>query len=100
MVDYMTRTLRAAITNEVPNGEPFRLPQGVLGPKVLLDARSSAEGRDPQLERAVQEALRLVGRAGDSGGHASTVSTAVQKAGREVMTGPDGRIGSEGLILT
>lgn len=60
MVDYMTRTLRAAITNEVPNGEPFRLPQGVLGPEVLLDARSSAEGRDPQLERAVQEALRLV----------------------------------------
>ena len=138
MVDYMTRTLRAAITNEVPNGEPFRLPQGVLGPKVLLinelagsggdyfpwafrqqqvgpligartwgglvkssvhyalvdggaltapdnavfdpinnrwvaenegvppdievllDARSFAEGRDPQLERAVREALRLV----------------------------------------
>lgn len=61
MVDYMTRTLRAAITNEVPNSEPFRLPQGVLGPKVLLDARSSAEGRDPQLERAVQEALEEQG---------------------------------------
>ncbi|HEX9729502.1 MAG TPA: PDZ domain-containing protein [Gemmatimonadales bacterium] len=138
MVDYMTRTLRAAITNEVPGGAPFRLPQGVLGPKVLLineragsggdyfpwafrqqqagpligtrtwgglvkssthyalidggsltapdnavfdplnnhwiaenegvppdievllDAKSVAEGRDPQLERAVQEALRLL----------------------------------------
>ncbi|MHB1192883.1 MAG: S41 family peptidase [Longimicrobiales bacterium] len=138
MVDYMTRTLRAAITNEVPDGAPFLLPQGVLGPKVLLineragsggdyfpwafrqqkvgplvgtrtwgglvkssthyalvdggyltapdnavfdpldnvwvaenegvppdievllDARSVAEGRDPQLERAVQEALRLL----------------------------------------
>ncbi|MDP2956675.1 MAG: PDZ domain-containing protein [Longimicrobiales bacterium] len=138
MVDYMTRTLRAAITNEVPNGAPLVLPQGVLGPKVLLineragsggdyfpwafrqqkvgpligartwgglvkssthyamvdggtltapdnavfdplnnrwiaenegvppdievllDARSAAEGRDPQLERAVQEALRLL----------------------------------------
>jgi tricorn protease len=138
MVDYMTRTVRAAITNEVPGGRPFVLPQGVLGPKVLLinelsgsggdyfpwvfrqqqagpligtrtwgglvkssvhyplvdggaltapdnavfdpvngrwiaenegvppdievllDARSVAEGRDPQLERAVQEALRLV----------------------------------------
>ncbi len=138
MVDLMTRTLRAAITNEVPNGRPFRLPAGILGPKVLLinemagsggdffpwvfrhqaagpligkrtwgglvkssvhyalvdggaltapdnavfdpvagrfiaenegvppdieveiDARSAAEGRDPQLERAVQEALRLL----------------------------------------
>jgi tricorn protease len=138
MVDYMTRTLRAAITNEVPNGKPFLLPQGVLGPKVLLineragsggdyfpwafrqqkvgplvgtrtwgglvkssvhyamidggtltapdnavfdpinnrwvaenegvppdievlmDAKTVAQGRDPQLERAVQEALRLV----------------------------------------
>jgi tricorn protease len=138
MVDYMTRSLRAAITNEVPSGAPFTLPQGVLGPKVLLineragsggdyfpwafrqqnvgpligtrtwgglvkssvhyamidggfltapdnavfdpiagsfiaenegvppdievllDARSVAEGRDPQLERAVEEALRLV----------------------------------------
>ena len=138
MVDYMTRDLRAAITNEVPNGRPMRLPQGVLGPKallinelagsggdyfpwafrqqqvgpligartwgglvkssvhyalvdggaltapdnavfdpinnqwiaenegvppdieVLLDARSVAEGRDPQLERAVEEVLRMV----------------------------------------
>ncbi len=138
MVDYMTRTLRAAITNEVPNGAPLVLPQGVLGPKVLLineragsggdyfpwafrqqkvgplvgtrtwgglvkssthyamvdggtltapdnavfdpmnnrwiaenegvppdievllDAKSVAAGRDPQLERAVQEALRLL----------------------------------------
>jgi len=142
MVDYMTRTLRAAITNEVPGGTPFQLPQGVLGPKVLLinelagsggdyfpwafrqqkvgpligartwgglvkssvhyalvdgggvtapdnavfdpinnrwvgenegippdievllDARSAAAGRDPQLERAVQEALRLVAASG------------------------------------
>jgi tricorn protease len=138
MVDYMTRTLRAALTNEVPGGRPMSLPQGVLGPKVLLineragsggdyfpwafrqqqvgpivgtrtwgglvaasspyglvdggrvtapnnavfdpingrwvaenagvppdievfmDARSVDQGRDPQLERAVQEALRLV----------------------------------------
>ncbi len=138
MVDYMTRSLRAAVTNEVPGGAPFVLPQGVLGPKVLLineragsggdyfpwafrqqkvgpligtrtwgglvkssvhyammdggyltapdnavfdpinhrwiaenegvppdievllDAKSVAEGRDPQLERAVGEALRLV----------------------------------------
>lgn len=143
MVDYMTRSLRAAITNEVPDGRPFLLPQGVLGPKVLLineragsggdyfpwafrqqkvgpligtrtwgglvkssvhyalidgggltapdnavfdpindvwiaenegvapdievllDARSVAEGRDPQLERAVGEALRLIEEQGD-----------------------------------
>ncbi len=142
MVDYLTRTLRAAITNEAPGGMPFQLPQGVLGPKVLLineragsggdyfpwafrqqqvgpligmrtwgglvaasspyplvdggritapvnavfdpinnqwvaenqgvppdievwmDAASVAEGRDPQLERAVQEALRLVDEQG------------------------------------
>ena len=138
MVDLMTRRLRAAIVNEVPGGVPFRLPAGILGPKVLLinelagsggdflpwvfrqqragplvgartwgglvksavhyplvdggtltapdnrvfdpnagrwiaenegvapdvevrqDARSVAEGRDPQLERAVEEVLRLL----------------------------------------
>ncbi len=142
MVDYLNRTLRAAITNEVPGGLPFRIPAGVLGPKVLLineqagsggdyfpwafrqqkvgpligartwgglvkssvhyplidggaltapdnavfdpitnrwvgenegippdievllDAKSVAAGRDPQLERAVQETLRLVAAAG------------------------------------
>lgn len=142
MVDLMTRRLRAAITNEAPGGAPFRLPAGILGPKVLLinelagsggdffpwvfrqqkagpligartwgglvkssvhyalvdggaltapdnavfdpinnrwigenegiapdievrlDARSIAEGRDVQLERAVQEALRLLQQEG------------------------------------
>ncbi|MCJ7630362.1 MAG: PDZ domain-containing protein, partial [Longimicrobiales bacterium] len=138
MVDLMTRKLRGAITNEAEGGAPFRIPAGILGPKVLLinelagsggdyfpwafrqqnagpligtrtwgglvrssvhnslidggaltspdnavfdpinnryvaenegippdievrlDARSSAEGRDPQLERGVLEALRLL----------------------------------------
>ncbi len=138
MVDLMTRSLRGAITNEAEGGAPFRLPAGILGPKVLLinelagsggdyfpwafrqqnagpligartwgglvrssvhnslidggaltspdnavfdplnnryiaenegvppdievrlDARSVAEGRDPQLERGVEEALRLL----------------------------------------
>ena len=32
--------------------------------EVLMDARAVAEGRDPQLERAVQEALRLVDELG------------------------------------
>jgi tricorn protease len=138
MVDYATRTLRGAITNEAQGRDPMRLPQGVLGPKallinelagsggdyfpwafrqqnagpligartwgglvrssthygmidggsltspdnrvfdpinnewigenegiapdieVLIDARSFAEGRDPQLERAVEEVLRML----------------------------------------
>ncbi len=138
MVDLMTRRLRAAITNEAPDSRSYRLPAGILGPKVLLinelagsggdffpwvfrqqqagpligartwgglvrssvhyplidgggltapdnrvfdpiagrwigenegippdievrlDARSAAEGRDPQLERAVEEVLRLL----------------------------------------
>jgi tricorn protease len=142
MVDLMTRSLRGAITNEAEGGAPFRLPAGILGPKVLLinemagsggdyfpwafrqqnagpligtrtwgglvrssvhntlidggaltspdnavfdplnnryvaenegvppdievrlDARSVAEGRDPQLERGVQEALRLLDEQG------------------------------------
>jgi tricorn protease len=142
MVDLMTRTLRAAITNEAPNGKHFSLPAGILGPKVLLinewagsggdffpwvfrnqnagpligkrtwgglvkssvhytlvdggaltspdnavfdpirkewigenigiapdievpiDAKSSAQGRDVQLERAVQEAMNLIEKEG------------------------------------
>ncbi len=46
MVDHMTRTLRAAVTNEVPNGVPIRLPQGVLGPKVLLVNELAGSGGD------------------------------------------------------
>ena len=46
MVDYMTRSLRAAITNEVPRGVPFRLPAGVLGPKVLLINEMAGSGGD------------------------------------------------------
>ena len=46
MVDLMTRTLRAAITNETPNGAPFRLPAGILGPKVLLINELAGSGGD------------------------------------------------------
>lgn len=46
MVDLMTRSLRAAITNEVPNGKPFRLPAGILGPKVLLINERAGSGGD------------------------------------------------------
>jgi tricorn protease len=46
MVDLMNRKLRAAITNEAPNGIPFRLPAGILGPKVLLINEMSGSGGD------------------------------------------------------
>ncbi len=46
MVDLMNRKLRAAITNEVPNGVPFPLPAGILGPKVLLINELAGSGGD------------------------------------------------------
>lgn len=46
MVDLMNRRLRAALTNEVPGGRPFRLPAGILGPKVLLINEMSGSGGD------------------------------------------------------
>jgi tricorn protease len=46
MVDYMTRDLRAAITNEVPDGKPMLLPQGVHGPKALLINEQAGSGGD------------------------------------------------------
>lgn len=46
MVDLMVRRLRAAITNEVPGGKAFRLPAGILGPKVLLINELAGSGGD------------------------------------------------------
>ncbi|MFZ1228142.1 MAG: PDZ domain-containing protein, partial [Saprospiraceae bacterium] len=46
MVDLMVRRLRAAITNEVPDGKPLRLPAGILGPKVLLINEMAGSGGD------------------------------------------------------
>lgn len=46
MTDLMTRTLRAAITNEVPGGKPLKLPAGILGPKVLLINELAGSGGD------------------------------------------------------
>lgn len=46
MVDLMVRRLRAAATNEVPGGVPFRLPSGILGPKVLLINELAGSGGD------------------------------------------------------
>jgi tricorn protease len=62
MVDLMTRELRASITNEVPNGQPFRLPAGILGPKVLLINELAGSGGDffPWVFRQ-QNAGKLIG---------------------------------------
>ena len=46
MVDLMNRRLRASVTNEAPGGTPFRLPAGILGPKVLLINEMSGSGGD------------------------------------------------------
>lgn len=46
MVDLMTRKLRAAVTNEAPNGKPLKLPAGILGPKVLLINEMAGSGGD------------------------------------------------------
>ncbi|WP_439182482.1 S41 family peptidase [Carboxylicivirga taeanensis] len=46
MVDLMKRDLRAALTNEVPNGSPILLPAGIKGPKVLLVNEMAGSGGD------------------------------------------------------
>ncbi|WP_411768150.1 PDZ domain-containing protein [Winogradskyella sp. A3E31] len=63
MVDLMTRSLRAAITNEVPNGKPMTLPAGILGPKVLLINELAGSGGDffPWVFRQ-QNAGQLIGK--------------------------------------
>jgi len=63
MVDLMTRSLRAAITNEVPNGSPMLLPAGILGPKVLLINERAGSGGDffPWVFRQ-QKAGPLIGK--------------------------------------
>ena len=62
MVDLMTRSLRAGLTNEVPNGKPMRLPAGILGPKVLLINELAGSGGDffPWVFRQ-QKAGKLIG---------------------------------------
>jgi len=46
MVDLMTRETRACLTNEVPNGDPIRLPAGIVGPKVLIINELAGSGGD------------------------------------------------------
>ncbi|MEJ2006181.1 MAG: S41 family peptidase [Cyclobacteriaceae bacterium] len=42
----MTRSVRAAYTNEVPDASPGVLPAGILGPKVLLINEMAGSGGD------------------------------------------------------
>ena len=46
MVDLMKRETRACLTNEVPNGDPIRLPGGIVGPKVLIINELAGSGGD------------------------------------------------------
>ncbi len=46
MVDYMNRSLRGGLSTNVPGGSPLALPQGILGPKVLLINERAGSGGD------------------------------------------------------
>ena len=91
MVDYMTRTLRAAITNEVPNARPIRLPGGVLGPKVLLINELAGSGGDyfPWAFRQ-QQAGPLIGARTWGGLVKSSVHYALVDGG--ALTAPDNAV--------
>lgn len=91
MVDLMTRKLRAGLTNEVPNGRPFRLPAGILGPKVLLINELAGSGGDffPWVFRQ-QKAGPLVGSTTWGGLVKSSVHYALIDGGS--VTAPDNAV--------
>ncbi len=91
MVDLMTRKLRAAITNEVPNGKPFRLPAGILGPKVLLINELAGSGGDyfPWVFRQ-QQAGPLIGTRTWGGLVKSSVHYSLVDGG--ALTAPDNAV--------
>lgn len=91
MVDLMTRSLRAAITNEVPNGKPMQLPAGILGPKVLLINELAGSGGDffPWVFRQ-QKAGPLIGATTWGGLVKSSVHYTLVDGGR--VTAPDNAI--------
>lgn len=91
MVDLMTRSLRAGITNEVPNGKPFRLPAGILGPKVLLVNEMAGSGGDffPWVFRQ-QQAGPLIGATTWGGLVKSSVHYALVDGG--ALTSPDNAV--------
>ena len=91
MVDLMTRDLRAAVTNEVPNGKPFRLPAGILGPKVLLVNERAGSGGDyfPWVFRQ-QQAGPLIGTRTWGGLVKSSVHYSLVDGG--ALTAPDNAV--------
>ncbi|NKB90481.1 MAG: protease [Acidobacteria bacterium] len=91
MVDLMTRELRAAITNEVPNGAPIRLPAGILGPKALLINEYAGSGGDffPWIFRQ-QRAGKLIGKRTWGGLVKSSVHYALADGG--ALTAPDNAV--------
>lgn len=91
MVDLMTRRLRAGLTNEVPNGRPFRLPAGILGPKVLLINEKAGSGGDffPWVFRQ-QQAGPLIGMRTWGGLVKSSVHYALVDGG--ALTAPDNAV--------
>lgn len=91
MVDNMTRKIRAAITNEVPNGAPMKLPAGILGPKVLLINEMAGSGGDffPWVFRQ-QNAGQLIGTTTWGGLVKSSTHYAMIDGGR--VTCPDNAI--------
>ncbi len=91
MVDLMTRTLRAAVTNEAPNGAPLRLPAGILGPKVLLINEMAGSGGDyfPWVFRQ-QQAGPLIGATTWGGLVKSSVHYPLVDGG--ALTAPDNAV--------
>lgn len=91
MVDLLTRELRAAITNEVPNGKAFKLPAGIHGPKVLLINELAGSGGDyfPWVFRH-QNAGKLIGKRTWGGLVKSSVHYAFIDGG--AMTAPDNAV--------
>lgn len=91
MVDLMSRSLRAAITNEVPDGAPMRLPAGILGPKALLINEYAGSGGDffPWIFRQ-QRVGPLIGKRTWGGLVKSSVHYALVDGG--ALTAPDNAI--------
>ena len=91
MVDLMTRKLRAALTNEVPNGKPMKLPAGILGPKALLINEKAGSGGDffPWVFRQ-QEAGPLIGTTTWGGLVKSSVHYGLIDGG--MITAPDNAV--------
>ena len=91
MVDLMTRSLRASLTNEVPNGKPMQLPAGILGPKVLLINEMAGSGGDffPWVFRQ-QKAGKLIGTRTWGGLVKSSVHFGLVDGG--ALTAPDNAV--------